>query len=56
MRKRRSSNAQKLRKKSGHLDVGGNFDDGEDVEASQDSRRISKVVSKKKIKSGVLNI
>ena len=48
---------QKLRKKSGHLDVAlGKNEDGEEMGVSQDSRRISKILSKNKIKSGVLNI
>lgn len=57
VRKRRNSINQKLRKKSGHLDVAlGKNEDGEEMGVSQDSRRVSKILSKNKIKSGVLNI
>lgn len=56
MRRVRNTNSQRLRKKSGALGVNELPLGEEDMGASQDSRRVSKIASKKKIRSGVLNI
>ena len=56
VRKRRNSNAQRLRTKGGNLELHESIDMDEDNRASQDSRRVSKIDKKMKLKSGILNI